>query len=56
MTAWPVGRDLGHVVELAARGQLDAQIGYRGPWLDLDAAIEAILGREVAGEVALTVS
>ena len=56
MTQWPVGRDLECVVDLAARGQLDAQIGYRAPWTDLDAAIDALLGRKVAGKAALTVS
>ncbi len=56
MTAWPMGRDLEYVVDLAANGQLDAQIGYRSSWDDLDAAIEALLGRTVAGKVALTVS
>lgn len=56
MTAWPVGRDLECVVELAARGQLDAQVGYRDSWVNLDAAIDALLGRQVAGKVALTVT
>lgn len=56
MTAWPMGRDLEYVVELAASGQLDAQIGYRDSWANFDAAIEALLGRKVAGKVALTVS
>ena len=37
-------------------GQLDAQIGYRDWWHDFDAAIEALLGRKVAGKVTLTVS
>lgn len=56
MTAWPVGRDLEYVLELTARGQLDAQIGYRDSWDNLDVAVEALLGRAVAGKVALTVS
>jgi len=39
MTAWPVGQDLQHVIQLAEEGQLDAQIGYRDWWHDFDAAI-----------------
>lgn len=56
MTAWPIGPDLQHVLQLAEKGQLDAQIGYRDSWHNLDAAIDALLGRKVAGKVALTVS
>jgi NADPH:quinone reductase len=56
MTAWPVGSDLQYVVDLAGGGLLDAQIGFRDSWLNFDAAIEALLGRKVAGKVALTVS
>lgn len=55
MTRWPVGDDLRYLVELAGRGQLDAQIGYRDRWDQLDAAIDALLSRRVAGKVALTV-
>lgn len=56
MTAWPVGIDLRYVIELAEKRQLSAQIGLRDSWHNLDAAIEALLGRKVAGKVALTVS
>ena len=56
MTAWPVGEDLTYVLELAGRGQLDAQVGLRSSWNDLDEAIDALLGRRVAGKVALTVA
>jgi NADPH:quinone reductase len=56
MTAWPVGPDLQHVLQLAEKGQLDAQIGYRDTWHNFGAAIDALLGRKVAGKVALTVS
>ncbi|MGE0214463.1 zinc-binding dehydrogenase [Mycolicibacterium sp.] len=55
MTAWPLGPDLQYVVGLAAKGQLDAQVGYRDSWDNFGAAIDAILGRKVAGKVALTV-
>ncbi len=56
MAAWPIGPDLQHIIQLADKGQLDAQIGYRDSWHNLDAAIDALLGRRVAGKVALTVS
>lgn len=56
MTTWPVGADLEYVIALAAEGELDAQIGYRDSWENLDAAIDALLGRRVAGKVALTVT
>lgn len=56
MAQWPVGQDLQYVADLTARGQLDAQVGYRDSWDNLDLAIDALLGRRVAGKVALTVS
>lgn len=56
MTQWPVGDDLQYVADLAGRGQLDPQVGYRDSWDNLDAAIGALLGRRVAGKAALTVS
>lgn len=56
MAAWPVGPDLQYVIQLAETKQLDAQIGYRDSWHNFDAAIDALLGRKVAGKVALTVS
>ena len=43
------------MVELAAQGHLDAQVGYRGFWRELHAAIDALLGRRVAGKVVLEV-
>lgn len=55
MTAWPVGNDLAEVLGLAAVGGLDAQVGLRGSWRDLDAAAAALLTRSVAGKVVLTV-
>ena len=55
MTRWPVGEDLRYLVELSARGRLDAQIGYRDCWDHLDPAIDALLSRRVVGKVALTV-
>lgn len=56
MASWPVGEELQYVLDLTGRGQLDAQVGYRDSWDNLDAAIDALLGRRVAGKAALTVS
>lgn len=56
MASWPVGEELQYVLDLSGRGQLDAQVGYRDSWDNLDAAIDALLGRRVAGKAALTVS
>ena len=57
MMEWPIAGDLQWVVvDLAASGQLDAQIGHRDSWDAFDVAIDALLGRKVAGKVALTVS
>jgi hypothetical protein len=44
------------VVGLVGRGLVDAQVGYRDTWDNLDSAIEALLGRRVAGKVSLSVS
>lgn len=56
MARWPFGEDLQYALDLTGRGQLDAQVGYRDSWENLDAAIDALLGRRVAGKAALTVS
>ncbi|KAA0117078.1 alcohol dehydrogenase catalytic domain-containing protein [Mycolicibacterium sp. P9-22] len=56
MATWPLGEELQYVLDLTGRGQLDAQVGYRDSWDNLDSAIDALLGRRVAGKAALTVS
>lgn len=56
MASWPLGEELKYVLDLTGRGQLDAQVGYRDSWDNLDAAIDALLGRKVAGKAALSVS
>jgi NADPH2:quinone reductase len=56
MARWPVGGELQYVLDLTGRGQLDAQVGYRDGWDNLDAAIDALLDRRVAGKASLTVS
>jgi len=55
MANWPLGEELQYVLDLTGRGLLDAQVGYRDSWDNLDAAIDALLGRRVAGKAALTV-
>lgn len=55
MTSFPVGADLTEVLQFAAHGRLDPQIGYRDSWRDLDAAIDALLDRTVPGKAVLTV-
>ncbi|MDZ7882087.1 MAG: zinc-binding dehydrogenase [Mycobacterium sp.] len=56
MANWPLGEELQYVLDLTGRGLLDAQVGYRDSWDNLDAAIDALLGRRVAGKAALTVN
>ena len=47
------GPDLAHLVGLLARGELDPQIGWRGPWERAQEAAEALLSRRVAGKAVL---
>ncbi len=56
MANWPLGEELQYVLDLTGRGVLDAQVSYRDSWDNLDAAIDALLGRRVAGKAALTVN
>lgn len=56
MANWPLGEELQYVLDLTGRGLLDAQVSYRDSWDNLDAAIDALLGRRVAGKAALTVN
>lgn len=56
MTAWPARSDLRDVIDLADKRQLSPQIGLRDSWSNVGAAIEALLGRKVAGKVVLTVN
>lgn len=47
------GADLAVLVRLAAERAITSQIGWRGSWSDLGDAIDALLGRRVAGKAVL---
>ncbi|XVQ06513.1 zinc-binding dehydrogenase [Spirillospora sp. CA-255316] len=49
----PLGGDLAYLVGLLQRGELDAQIGWRGPWDKAPEAAGALLARRVPGKVVL---
>ncbi|MEV4753703.1 zinc-binding dehydrogenase [Micromonospora sp. NPDC049559] len=49
------GADLGYLVGLLARGRLDPQVGWRGPWERAGEAAEALLGRRVRGKAVLDI-
>jgi NADPH2:quinone reductase len=49
----PFGGDLAHLVALLTAGELDAQIGWRGPWNKAMEAADALLARRVAGKAVL---
>lgn len=51
----PFGGDLAHLVALLAVGELDAQVGWRGPWEKAMEAADALLARRVAGKAVLDV-
>ncbi len=48
--------DLAVLVGLVASGKLVVEIGWRGPWTDFDAAVEALRSRTVAGKAVLDVT
>lgn len=49
----PFGPDLAYLINLLEKGELDPQIGWRGPWEQVDEAIDALLGRRVPGKAVL---
>ncbi|MFD1932950.1 zinc-binding dehydrogenase [Nonomuraea mangrovi] len=49
----PFGDDLAHLVGLLAEGELDAQVGWRGPWDKAMEAADALLARRVHGKAVL---
>ncbi len=51
----PFADDLADLVELVGRGELDPQIGWRGPWDQAAEAAEALLSRKVRGKAVLDV-
>lgn len=50
------GPDLAFLVGLVAAGELDPQVGWRGPWEKAADAAAALLGRQVRGKAVLEVS
>jgi NADPH2:quinone reductase len=50
------GRDLAFLVGLVASGELDPQVGWRGPWEKAADAAAALVGRKVRGKAVLDVS
>jgi NADPH:quinone reductase len=50
------GEDLAYLVGLLAAGQLDPQVGWRGPWDCAGEAVELLLGRQVRGKAVLEVA
>jgi NADPH2:quinone reductase len=50
------GPDLSFLVGLAAAGELDPQVGWRGPWEKAADAAAALLGRQVQGKAVMEVS
>jgi len=49
----PFGPDLAYLVRLLAAGQLDPQIGWRGPWERAPEAVQALLDRRIRGKAVL---
>lgn len=49
------GPDLAFLVDLAARGAISAQVGWRDSWKRLPDAIEALLGRRVPGKAVMDI-
>ena len=48
-----LGQDLSYLLSLIEQGKLTVEIGWRGSWTDIDQAIDALLGRKVAGKAIL---
>jgi NADPH:quinone reductase len=49
------GADLAVLLDLLAAGRLTADIGFEAPWSELDAALDALRDRRVAGKAVLRV-
>ncbi|WP_207386606.1 zinc-binding dehydrogenase [Protofrankia symbiont of Coriaria ruscifolia] len=47
------GPDLAVLVDLAARGTIKPEVGWRGSWERIGDAIQALIGRKVAGKVVI---
>ncbi|MGW5644692.1 zinc-binding dehydrogenase [Saccharopolyspora sp. NPDC003752] len=51
----PFGPDLAYLTSLLAKGLLDPQIGWRGPWDRASEAAAALLGRRIPGKAVLDI-
>ena len=49
------GPDIAYLLELMERGKLQVDVGWRGSWEQIGDAVEALLGRRVAGKAVLDV-
>ncbi len=49
----PPGRDLGHLAQLVAGGQLDPQVAAELSWEDMPAALTRLADRSVPGKLVL---
>lgn len=52
----PFGPDTSYLLHLLERDRLDPQIGWRGPWDEAHAAIDALLARRVRGKAVLNLT
>ncbi len=50
----PFGPDLRHLVDLVAKGKIDAQVAGSMPWTEMPAALERLSERSVPGKLVLT--
>ena len=50
------GPDLAYLIGLVAAGELDPQVGWRGPWHEAADAMAALMDRKVPGKAVLEVS
>jgi NADPH:quinone reductase len=50
------GPDLSFLTGLVAAGELDPQVGWRGPWEKAADAADALLGRQVRGKAVVEIS
>lgn len=51
--ASPFGDDLAYLVGLLDKGELNAQVGWRGPWQRAVSAADALLARRIPGKAVL---
>jgi NADPH2:quinone reductase len=49
------GKDVATLLEWVARGELDAQVGWRGSWTEITRAVKAFRERQVRGKAVLDV-